>query len=118
MSNIAGFADRGHRHQQDLAALRAHQEHLEADLPQLRAALAPADRRARRALTDAAGVGDRPAVHGILLLAIIPVTSFPQSLSGNPLILLDTRSPLKACGDKLRGYGGLCTLTFARQYCT
>ena len=40
------------------------------------------------------------------LIAIIPVTSFPQSLSGNSLILLDTR---------FRGYDGLCTLTFTSK---
>ena len=36
------------------------------------------------------------------LIVIIPVTSFPQVLSGNPLILLDTR---------FRGYDGLYALT-------
>ena len=50
------------------------------------------------------------------LIAIIFVTSFRQSLSGNPLILLDTRSPLQACGDMLRGYDSLCALTFASKH--
>jgi hypothetical protein len=41
------------------------------------------------------------------LIAIIHVTSFPQSLSGNPLISLDTR---------FRGYDNLCALSFVIKH--
>jgi hypothetical protein len=41
------------------------------------------------------------------LIAIIRVPSFPQSLSGNPLILLEIR---------FRGYDNVCALTFAIKY--